>query len=116
MQNVLNEVFYNEYFSSLADFNLDSLFERKENDNVYVGTISPKKSNHPISIDVEIPFTFPYHKLVFWTNSLRGYPHLIYEHNPYLTNDNDRDKGWFCLNTPFAETAELQLAEEISRY
>ena len=115
MQKELNEVFYNEYFSSLVDFSLDSLFIRKENDNMYVGTISPKKSNHPISIEVEIPFTFPYHKLVFWTNSLQGYPHLINSVNPYLTNRNDKDKCWFCLNTPFAETAELQLAEEISR-
>lgn len=57
---------------------------------------------------MEIPFTFPHNKLVFRTKSLSGYPHLI--HNGKIEYGD-----WFCLNTPFAETPEEQLNQEITR-
>lgn len=46
--------------------------------------------------------------MVFRTKSLSGYPHLI--HTGKIEYGD-----WFCLNTPFAETPEEQLNQEISR-
>ena len=46
--------------------------------------------------------------MVFRTKSLSGYPHLI--HNGKIEYGD-----WFCLNTPFAETPEEQLNQEITR-
>lgn len=44
----------------------------------------------------------------FHQKSLSGYPHLI--HNGKIEYGD-----WFCLNTPFAETPEEQLNQEITR-
>ena len=44
----------------------------------------------------------------FLAKSLSGYPHLI--HNGKIEYGD-----WFCLNTPFAETPEEQLNQEITR-
>lgn len=110
MFNYKNSSFYNEYFSSLADFNLVKEFEevKGRNNNVLLsGSIDVIDSVHPIKIDLEIPRTFPHSQMTFWTKSLAGYPHLIY--------DNGRKESWFCFNTPFAETAEEQLNQEMSR-
>lgn len=100
-----NSEFFTNYFSNLKDFKLLKPFE--EENHVFVSEMEAIGTIHPITIRIEIPDSFPYHKLTFYTKSLRGYPHLI---------ENAGDKGsWFCLNTPFAETAEEQLNQEISR-
>lgn len=103
--------FYNEYFDGLEDFKLVEKFDVcKElgKNNLYVGKIEAVGTIHPLIIDVVIPNTFPHHKLVFKTTSLYGYPHLIAE-------GGVGTKSWFCLNTPFAETAEGQLYLELER-
>lgn len=103
--------FYNEYFNGLTDFKLVEEFDVcKElgKNNLFVGKIEAVDTIHPLIIDVDIPQTFPHHKLVFKTTSLFGYPHLIPE-------GGIGDKSWFCLNTPFAETAEGQLNLELER-
>lgn len=102
--------FFNEYFSSLSDFKLSQEFiqeEKDENKNLFIGIMESVNTVHPMSIKIEIPTTFPHSKLLFWTESLRGYPHLI--------ADEKRKDSWFCLNTPFAETAEEQLEQEMLR-
>lgn len=114
-----NISFFNEYFSSLPDFQLSQEFVQEEQESVqeeqgenkkiyiYIGKIESVNTVHPMSIKVEIPTTFPHSKLLFWTESLRGYPHLI--------EGKKRKDSWFCLNTPFAETAEEQLEQEMLR-
>ncbi len=105
-----NISFFNEYFSSLSDFKLSQQFvqeEKGENKNLFIGIMESVNTVHPMSIKIEIPTTFPHSKLLFWTESLRGYPHLI--------ADEKRKDSWFCLNTPFAETAEEQLEQEMLR-
>lgn len=97
--------FYNSYFSRIENIVLSEPFQQKE--NLFVGQMDFTNTIHPLSIRVEIPVTFPHHKLKFWTSSLKGYPHLIYK--------NEKVGSWFCLNTPFAETAEEQLNQELSR-
>lgn len=102
--------FFNEYFSSLPDFKLSQEFiqeEKGDNKNLFIGIMESVNTVHPMSIKIEIPTTFPHSKLLFWTESLRGYPHLI--------PDEKRKDSWFCLNTPFAETAEEQLEQEMLR-
>lgn len=102
--------FFNEYFSSLPDFKLSQEFiqeEKGENKNLFIGIMESVNTVHPMSIKIEIPTTFPHCKLLFRTESLRGYPHLI--------TDEKRKDSWFCLNTPFAETAEEQLEQEMRR-
>lgn len=102
--------FFNEYFSSLSDFKLSQEFvqeEKGENKNLFIGIMESVNTVHPMSIKIEIPTTFPHSKLLFRTKSLRGYPHLI--------ADKKRDDSWFCLNTPFAETTEEQLEQEMLR-
>ncbi|MDY6114194.1 MAG: hypothetical protein SPI56_06500, partial [Alloprevotella sp.] len=102
--------FFNEYFSSLSDFKLSQEFvqeENGENKKLFIGIMESVNTVHPMSIKIEIPTTFPHSKLLFWTESLRGYPHLI--------ADEKRKDLWFCLNTPFAETAEEQLEQEMLR-
>lgn len=120
--------FYNQYFDERTDFVLkDSFHEIKtrENGSFYIGVISPIESIHPIDIRVEIPPHFPHQKLMLWTYSIFGYPHLI--GNGFLSpkfsqNPSDEEKelqkkdwSWFCLNSPFAESAEEQLNIELSR-
>ena len=100
-----NKSFYNKYFKKVKGFNLVSPFD--EVDGGFKGIIESVGTIHPIKIEVDIPRLFPHHKMLFWTNSLYGYPHLIYS--------KAVDKSWFCLNTPFAESAENQLAFEIDR-
>lgn len=100
--------FYNDYFSSLSDFKLNQKFvEDDKNKKLYIGKIETVNTVYSISITVEIPTTFPHSKLTFWTDSLRGYPHLIM--------NRQREASWFCLNTPFAETTEEQLKQEMLR-
>ena len=101
--------FYNDYFSSLSDFKLSQEFVKEDDEEkkLYIGKIKTVNTVHPISITIEIPTTFPHSKLTFWTDSLRGYPHLIMK--------NQRNASWFCLNTPFAETTEEQLEQEMLR-
>lgn len=105
-----NISFFNKYFSSLSDFKLSQEFvqeEKGENKNLFIGIMESVDTVHPLSIKIEIPTTFPHSKLLFWTESLRGYPHLI--------TDEKRKDSWFCLNTPFAETVEEQLEQEMLR-
>lgn len=106
-----NAQFYTDYFSSLEGFSLLEEFKESEDDkekNLYVGSVEVLNTIHPLVLRVEIPFTFPHNKLVFRTKSLSGYPHLI--HTGKIEYGD-----WFCLNTPFAETPEEQLNQEISR-
>lgn len=106
-----NAQFYTDYFSSLEGFSLLEEFkesEDKNEKNLYVGSVEVLNTIHPLVLRVEIPFTFPHNKLVFRTKSLSGYPHLI--HNGKIEYGD-----WFCLNTPFAETPEEQLNQEITR-
>lgn len=103
--------FYTDYFANLQDFKvLEEFAESKEEDeeNLYVGYVEVLNTIHPLVIRVEIPFTFPHHKLTFRTKSLSGYPHLIH-------NGKIKYGDWFCLNTPFAETATEQLNQEVHR-
>lgn len=106
-----NAQFYTDYFSSLEGFSLLEEFkesEDKNEKNLYIGSVEVLNTIHPLVLRVEIPFTFPHNKLVFRTKSLSGYPHLI--HNGKIEYGD-----WFCLNTPFAETPEEQLNQEITR-
>lgn len=105
--------FYNEYFRNHDDFSLVEDFT-KENE-MYVGKIQADNVLHTPVIEVEIPLNFPHSPLQFWTSSLGGYPHLITGVRAPRHNKNHFDKSWFCLNTPFAETAEGQLYHELSR-
>lgn len=106
-----NAQFYTDYFSSLEGFSLLEEFkesEDKNEKNLYIGSVEVLNTIHPLILRVEIPFTFPHNKLVFRTKSLSGYPHLI--HTGKIEYGD-----WFCLNTPFAETPEEQLNQEITR-
>ena len=106
-----NAQFYTDYFSYLEGFSLLEEFKDSEDEkekNLYVGSVEVLNTIHPLVLRVEIPFTFPHNKLVFRTKSLSGYPHLI--HNGKIEYGD-----WFCLNTPFAETPEEQLNQEITR-
>lgn len=103
--------FYTDYFNKSEDFKVLEEFkvsEDKDEKNLYIGVIEVLNTIHPLVIRVEIPFSFPHNKLFFRTKSLSGYPHLIHTGK---TNYGD----WFCLNTPFAETPEEQLDQEITR-
>lgn len=103
--------FYTNYFNSLEDFELVQEFDLSRDDdekNLYIGMIKAKDCIHPLSIRVEIPVTFPHNKLVFRTLSLSGYPHLIH-------TGEVKHGDWFCLNTPFGETADNQLELEMYR-
>ena len=103
--------FYSEFFRKHPDFELLDEFRistEKDEKNLYIGLVEVKNTVHPLILRVEIPFTFPHNKLVFRTKSLSGYPHLI--HTGKIGHGD-----WFCLNTPFAETVEDQLNQEILR-
>lgn len=103
--------FYSAFFKNHSDFELLDEFRissEKDEKNLYIGQVEVKNTVHPLILRVEIPFTFPHNKLVFRTKSLRGYPHLI--HSGKIEHGD-----WFCLNTPFAETVEEQLYQEILR-
>jgi hypothetical protein len=115
MSQYWKEKQFDTYFSQLENFELIEPFSLKKNpytgiedEMIFQGCIKAKNTIHPLEISVEIPQNFPHHKLTFWTNSLRGYPHLIYE-------SPGSKEGWFCLNTPFAETPGAQLDLEIMR-
>lgn len=108
--------FYTSYFQNHPDFRVIEVFkesEDKEEKNTYVGRIEVLNTIHPLELRVEIPKAFPHKKLEFRTKSLFGYPHLI--HNPRRDPKAEKYGGWFCLNTPFAETAENQLEQEVLR-
>lgn len=103
--------FYTEYFKSQNDFSVIEDFKESEDQdekNLFIGYVEVLNTIHPLIVRVEIPFTFPHNKLIFRTKSLSGYPHLIH-------SGNVEHGDWFCLNTPFAETAEEQLNQEILR-
>lgn len=103
--------FYTDFFKSLPEFSvLEDFKKSNENDeqNLFVGMVEVVGTIHPLILRVEIPLTFPHHHLTFRTKSLYGYPHLIHTGKPQYGS-------WFCLNTPFAETAEEQLQLEVSR-
>lgn len=109
MLNFKDASFYNEFFNHSNDFKLTKDFAKvtiKDKGEYFVGTIEAKHSVHPLAVRVEIPVDFPYHKLNFYTDSLEGYPHLI---------KIEKNESWFCLNTPFAEIAEIQLTLETER-
>ena len=109
MENIYQSAdFYTDYFKKVKNIELKTPFsESKEERHLFIGEIEFKNTIHPLQIRVEIPKTFPHHKLIFWTKSLYGYPHLI---------PSSKEKGsWFCLNAPFAETAEGQLDQEVAR-
>lgn len=104
-------LFFTEFFKSHKEFQVIEEFkvsEDKDEKNLYIGIIEVLDTIHPLILRVEIPFTFPHNKLVFRTKSLSGYPHLIH-------TGKIKYGDWFCLNTPFAETAEEQLNQEIMR-
>lgn len=103
--------FYSEFFRNHSAFELLDEFRistEKDEKNLYIGQVEVKNTVHPLILRVEIPFTFPHNKLVFRTKSLSGYPHLI--HTGKIEHGD-----WLCLNTPFAETVEEQLNQEIIR-
>ena len=108
--------FYTSFFQNHPDFRVIDEFkesEDKDERNCYVGRIEVLNTIHPLELRVEIPNSFPHKKLTFRTKSLFGYPHLIY--NPGRDPKAEKYGGWFCLNTPFAETAENQLEQEVLR-
>lgn len=103
--------FYTQYFEKHPDFKVLEEFrlsDDKDQKNTFVGRIEVLNCIHPLELRVEIPMSFPHHKLTFRTKSLSGYPHLIH-------TGKIKYGDWFCLNTPFAETAEEQLNQEILR-
>lgn len=105
---------------SSLDHNAKNHIRRKfDNLNIFIGVIEAIDTIYPIRIVVQIPKTFPHHHLIFYTASISGYPHLI-SNSPndisYLNIfTHEKYASWFCLNTPFAETAENQLDIEINR-
>jgi hypothetical protein len=106
-----NAAFYTEFFRSIDGFSLIEEFGTstdKRDEDLYIGRIEVLDTVHPLIVRVEIPFTFPHNKLVFRTDSISGYPHLIHSGKIHVGD-------WFCLNTPFAETAEEQLKLEVQR-
>ena len=108
--------FYTSFFQNHPDFRVINEFkesEDKEEKNCYVGRVEVLNTIHPLELRVEIPNSFPHKKLTFRTKSLFGYPHLSY--NPERDPKAEKYGGWFCLNTPFAETAENQLEQEVLR-
>lgn len=103
--------FYTDFFKSLPEFSVLEDFKKsneKDEQNLFVGMVEVVGTIHPLILRVEIPLTFPHHHLTFRTKSLYGYPHLIH-------TGKIQYGSWFCLNTPFAETAEEQLQLEVSR-
>ena len=103
--------FYTSFFKNHPDFNVLEEFkesEDKEEKNIFVGFVEVLNTVHPLQLRVEIPKVFPHQKLTFRTKSLSGYPHLIHSWD-------NKNGDWFCLNTPFAETAEEQLNQEVFR-
>lgn len=106
-----NETFFTSYFENLPDFKIIEDFKKsddREEENLYVGKVEVLNTIHPLELRVEIPFAFPHMSLTFRTKSISGYPHLIH-------TGKTKYGDWFCLNTPFAETAEEQLNIEVSR-
>lgn len=111
MFNYKDASFYTSYFNEHPLFKLTEEFkesEDKEDENFYVGYVEVLDTIHPLVLRVEIPKSFPHQHLVFRTKSLSGYPHLIH-------NGKIKYGDWFCLNTPFAETAKEQLDIEVLR-
>lgn len=107
--------FFTKFFQNHPDFNVKEEFsektEKRGGKKYISGKIEVKDTIHPILLEIEIPLEFPHKKLRFWTKSLFGYPHLI----PDLKRGEESRGSWFCLNTPFAETPEEQLNQEILR-
>ena len=108
--------FYTSYFSNNSSFKLKEEFkesEDKKEENLYVGYVEVLDTIHELILRVEIPKSFPHQHLIFRTLSISGYPHLI--HRDIRTGEINKYGDWFCLNTPFAETAEEQLNIEVLR-
>ena len=103
--------FYTQYFNDHPDFKVLESFHLSEDEdekNLLIGKVEFLNTIHPLELRVEIPVSFPHHKLTFRTKSLSGYPHLIH-------TGKIQYGDWFCLNTPFAESAKDQLDQEIFR-
>lgn len=103
--------FYTSYFNKTPGFNVKEEFKEsddKEEKNLYVGYVEVLNTIYPLIVRVEIPKSFPHQRLIFRTKSLSGYPHLIH-------TGKTQYGDWFCLNTPFAESAEEQLNQEVNR-
>lgn len=103
--------FYTSFFREHPGFIVKEEFQEskdEEDKDLYVGYVEVLNTIHPLVLRVEIPKSFPHQHLVFRTKSLSGYPHLIF-------NGKIQHGSWFCLNTPFAETAEEQLEIEVFR-
>lgn len=103
--------FYTSYFKNHPAFTVKEEFQvskEKDEKNLYVGYVEVLDTIHELVLRVEIPQNFPHQHLVFRTSSISGYPHLI-------PNGKKKYGAWFCLNTPFGETAEEQLDLEIQR-
>lgn len=105
--------------SSLGHNDKNHIRRKFDNLNIFIGVIEVIGTIYPIRIVVQIPKTFPHHRLMFYTASISGYPHLI-SNSPndisYLDIfTHEKYASWFCLNTPFAETAESQLDIEVER-
>lgn len=103
--------FFTEYFKSRREFKVIEEFKVSEDEdekNLFIGSVEVLGTIHPLILRVEIPLTFPHNKLIFRTKSISGYAHLIH-------TGKTQYGDWFCMNTPFAETAEEQLNQEIER-
>ena len=115
--------FYTSYFNDHPDFVVKEDFIESKNTHLYVGVVEVRGAVHELILGVTIPKSFPHQKLSFYTNSISGYSHLILVDSNMLPFTEgvffDRLKSskayWFCLNSPFAETAEEQLEVEIAR-
>ncbi len=108
--------FYTSYFNNNSSFAIKEEFKESEDEkekDFYVGYVEVLNTIHELILRVEIPKSFPYQHLIFRTQSLSGYPHLI--HRDIRTGEVNKYGDWFCLNTPFAETAEEQLNIEVLR-
>ena len=108
--------FYTSYFNNNSSFAIKEEFKESEDEkekDLYVGYVEVLNTIHELILRVEIPKSFPYQHLIFRTQSLSGYPHLI--HRDIRTGEVNKYGDWFCLNTPFAETAEEQLEIEVLR-
>ena len=108
--------FYTSFFTNHPSFAVKEEFKKSKDEreeNLYVGYVEVLNTIHELILRVEIPKSFPYQHLIFRTQSLSGYPHLI--HRDIRTGEINKYGDWFCLNTPFAETAEEQLNLEVLR-
>ena len=73
--------FYTSYFNNNSSFAIKEEFKESEDEkekDLYVGYVEVLNTIHELILRVEIPKSFPYQHLIFRTQSLSGYPHLIH--------------------------------------